>query len=435
VKLPFERDEISMPLPDGWKLVDTVQPLPRAKVPHVDGALVEALDRPIGSRVPLRDRDLGKKRIVLCVEDISRPTPTAQYFGPLLDYLIAHGAQRENMLVLFGLGVHRDMTADEARQKLGDADLRGIPWRNHSCTDERQLKHLGATSRGTYVSLNRHLTEADLIITVGAIEPHLLLGFSGGCKMLMPGLASSRTIGENHMQGVSAERYNYVGATESPMRLDLEEGARMLGKEIFIVNAVMNEALEICAFFVGDPVKAHREGVKFSRSLCERPVERQADVVIVASNPMNADLRQSMKCIGNIQESVRPGGLIIGLIECRHGIGDITVPPKTLPNGLLRCLLKLIGKKRILGFVDRARKDAGVEERFLSHFSAQMVRRNKIFVHSRKLPGDTGKKLGIFVQFDSVEKMMAAARRRAPRHASVLVYPFGGATYPKVAGH
>ena len=432
VKIPFEKGEISLPIPEGWKIVDTVRPVPHAKVARVDGSLVNALDRPIGGDTPLRDRDLGRKRIVLCVEDISRPTPTAQYFGPLLDYLLAHGAQRDNMLVLFGLGVHRDMTADEVRQKLGDADLRGIPWHNHSCSDERQLKHLGTTSRGTYVSLNRHLTEADLIITVGAIEPHLLLGFSGGCKMLMPGLASSRTIGENHMQGVSPERYNYVGMTESPMRLDLEEGARMLGKEIFIVNAVMNESLEICAFYAGDPVKAHREGLKFSRSLAERPVESPADVVIVASNPMNADLRQSMKCVGNIQESVRPNGLIIGLAECRHGIGDITVPSKTLPHGLLRGVLKLIGRKHILGFIDTFRKDAGIEERFLSHFSAQLARRNQLFVYSKKLPADTGKKLGIFVQFASVEKMMAAARRYAPKHARVLIYPYGGATYPKV---
>ena len=83
--------------------------------------------------------------------------------------------------------------------------MRGIPWRNHSCTDE-QLKYLGTTSRGTFVSLNGQLVEADLVITVGGIEPHLLLGFSGGCKMLMPGLASSRTIGDNDMQGVSGEK-------------------------------------------------------------------------------------------------------------------------------------------------------------------------------------------------------------------------------------
>jgi nickel-dependent lactate racemase len=234
------------------------------------------------------------------------------------------------------------------------------------------------------------------------------------------------------MQGVSGEHYNFVGETESPMRLDLEEGARLLGKEIFIVNVVLNDALEICRFFAGDAIKAQREGVKFSRSLAERPVPEQADVVIVASSPMNADLRQSMKCVGNVQRSVRPDGLIIGLVECRHGIGDVTVPPKSLPNGLLRCVLKFVGRNGVLGFIDRFRKDAGIEERFLSHFSAQVARRNKIFVYSRKLPPDTGRKLGIFVQFPSVEKMMEAARRRAPRNATVLVYPHGGATYPRL---
>jgi len=431
VKIPFEHGELALPLPGDWTIMETVRPVHHSKVADLGAALVHALDHPHGTK-PLSARELSTTRIVLCVDDISRPTPTAEFFVLLLDYLLAHGARRENMLILFGLGVHRDMTAEEAHVKLGHTDLRGIPWRNHSHNDERQLKHLGTTSRGTDVALNRHLAEADLIIPVGAIEPHLLLGFSGGCKMLIPGLASSRTIGQNHMQGVSGERYNYVGATESPMRLDLEEGAKMLGKEIFIVNVVMNENLEICAFFAGDAVEAQREGVKFSRSLTERPIPQRADVVITASNPMNADLRQSMKCIGNAQESVLPGGLLIGLAECRHGIGDVTVPPTSLPNGLLRCILNFIGRKRVLGFVDTFRKDAGIEERFLSHFGAQLARRNKVFVYSRALPADTGKKLGIFVQFTDVEKMMTAARRWAPKHATVLIYPYGGSTYPKI---
>lgn len=433
IKIPLGSEELSLPIPDGWQIVDTVQPNSHPKLDHVSGALVDALDHPIGSTVPLRDRDLRHKRIVLCVEDISRPTPTRVYFGALLDYLIDHGATPENMIILFGLGVHRDMTPEEVRQKLGDVNLRGIPWHNHAFHDEKKLAHLGVTSRGTHVSVNHHLVKADLIITVGAIEPHLLLGFGGGCKMLIPGLASAQTIAENHMQGVSPEKYNYVGQTESPMRLDLEEGVKMLGKEVFIVNAVMNEKMEICKFYAGHPIQAHREGVHFSRSLCERPVAEPVDVVIVASNPMNADLRQGMKCIGNVQESVRPGGLIIGLMECRHGIGDITVPPRALPNGLLRFVLKTIGRKHVLGFIDKFRKDAGIEERFLSHFSAQLVLRNKIFVYSPKLPADAGKKLGIFVQFAKLEKMMTAARHAAPRHAKVLVYPYGGATYPKVA--
>jgi len=434
VKLPFEDKEIDLSLPADWRVLDTVKPVSHPKAEHLDGALIDALDHPIGSPVPLRDRDLRRRRIVLCVDDISRPTPTGQFFGALLDYLLAHGAQAENMLVLFGLGVHRDMTTAEAHEKLGQAKLRGIPWRNHSFNDESQLTHIGSTSRGTWVSLNRHLSEADLIIPVGAIEPHLLLGFSGGCKMIIPGLASARTIGENHMQGVSGRKYNYIGSIESPMRLDLEEGAHLLRKEIFIVNVVMNEDHEICAFFAGDPVKAHREGVKFSRSLTERPVAEQADVIIAASSPMNADLRQSMKCVGNVQESVRPNGLIIALAECRHGIGDVTMPEKSLPNGVLRGLLKLVGRNRVLGFVDTFRRNAGIEERFLSHFSAQLALRNKVLVYSRKLPVGTGRKLGIFVQFDDLDRLMRLAQRSAPRHATVLVYPYGGATYPKVAG-
>src|SRR3954462_1038837 len=81
VNVPFENGELSLPLPDDWKIVDTIRPIPHSKVDHVDAALVQALDHPIGSQVALCDRNLARRRIVLCVEDISRPTPTAQYFG------------------------------------------------------------------------------------------------------------------------------------------------------------------------------------------------------------------------------------------------------------------------------------------------------------------------------------------------------------------
>src|SRR4051812_25342619 len=121
VKLPFEKGEIALPIPDGWNVVDTVRPKPHAKVAYLESALMDALDKPIGGHGPLRDRDLRDRRIVICVDDISRPTPTGQFFGTLLDYLLAHGAQREKMKILFALGVHRDMTREEAHAKLGDA--------------------------------------------------------------------------------------------------------------------------------------------------------------------------------------------------------------------------------------------------------------------------------------------------------------------------
>jgi len=429
VKLPFENQELILNLPDSWEIIAELKPNPMPKLDDIASSLRRALDDPIECE-PMSSMNLSDKKIAIVVDDISRPTPTYRYFDVILNYLFEHGAKRENMLILLALGVHRAMTKEEVENKLGAKNIEGMRWLNHNFRDIAENAELGITKRGTHVALNKKLLDADVILCVGAIEPHLLLGFGGGLKMILPGLAYERTIAENHMQGVSPEKFNYIGARESPMRLDLEEAAQMLGKKIFIVNAIMNEKLEICRFVCGDPVKAHRTGVKIAESINAKKVDELADVVIAASNPMNADLRQGMKCIGNTEPSVKENGLIFALLECKYGIGDVAIPPKSLKHGLFRFILKTLGRNRILWFVDKVKKGAGVEERFLAHFSMQIVRKNEIFVYSNKLPADTGKKVGLFRQFTDLDGMIKAAAKYAPKKARVYIYPHGGVTYP-----
>lgn len=426
--IPFESGEVLLALPPSWRVIGEHRARSVPGLADVPAALRAALERPIGCD-PLGRGDLEGRKIALAVDDISRPTPTHRFFPLVLEHLLSNGARREDLVVVNALGVHRPMTAAEVDTKLGAGTHDGVRWVNHDAFDLREQVQLGRTSRGTDVALNRHLAEADLIVCLGAVEPHLLLGFGGGLKMIVPGLAHHRTIAQNHMQGVSAARFNYVGEETSPMRLDLEEAALMLRRRIFAVNVVMNDRLELCRFVCGDPVLAHREGVRSVREIAAQEVGEPADVVIVASNPMNADLRQGMKCIGNVQRSVKEGGLVVALLECRHGIGDLKVPARTLPHGVLRGLLRVLGKERILGFVDRVQRGAGVEERFLAHFSMQTVRRNEMYVWSRKLPPDTGERFGLFRQFRTVEEMMRRAARFAPRRATVRVWPHGGMTY------
>lgn len=428
IRVRFDDRDREIAVPATWRLLGDIDPVPTAAVTSVGDALREALAAPIGAP-PLRPGALAGKRIVLAVDDISRPTPTHLFFADLVAWLVGLGARREDMLVLFALGIHRDMTEEEARRKCGPG-LEGIRWANHDARGDAMNAPLGTTSRGTWVALDRRLLDAELIVCVGAIEPHLLLGFGGGLKMILPGLAHQRTIAENHMQGVTPERFNYVGVAESPMRLDLEEAAGMLKKEIFLVNAVLNERVEIARFVAGDPVRAHREGLAVVRAMAAQRVEAPADVVIVLSDPMNADLRQGMKCIGNAEPSVKEGGVILGLLACKGGIGDLAVPPRSLPHGVLRLILRLLGRGRVLGFVDRVKKGAGVEERFLANFSLQLARKMEILVFSENLPEDTGKKLGVFRQFGDLEAAVAAAAKHAPREATVYVYRHGGATYP-----
>lgn len=428
VRVRFDDKDRDLAIPPTWRVLGDIEPVATPSVPSVGDALRAALEAPIGMDA-FGPEALSGKRIVLAVDDISRPTPTHLFFADLVEWLCSRGAKREDMRVLFALGIHRDMTQAEAERKVGPA-LAGIRWENHQARSDEANAVLGTTRRGTWVALNKHLTEADLIVCVGAIEPHLLLGFGGGLKMILPGLAHQRTIAQNHMQGVTPEKFNYVGEAESPMRLDLEEAAGMLKKPIFLINAILNERVEIARFVAGDPVRAHREGLSHVRATAAAKVAEPADVVIVLSDPMNADLRQGMKSIGHAEPSVKEGGMILGLLACQHGIGDLAVPPKSLPNGVLRFILRLIGRKRVLGFVDRVKKGAGIEERFLAHFSLQIARKMQIMIYSERLPPDTGARLGVFKQFGDLEQMMAAAARSAPRDATVYVYRQGGATYP-----
>jgi len=429
VRLPFCGKDLTLALPDDWRVSGVVAPVETPGLRDIKAGLLEALQHPVGCE-PLGNRDLSGLRIVLAVDDISRPTPTRLFFGDLLQHLFDHGALKRDMVVVTALGVHREMTAEEMEGKLGRDAIRGIRCVNHDSGDIGSHADLGVTSRGTPVLLNRLLVDADLIICVGAIEPHLLLGFGGGLKMILPGLAHDRSIAHNHMQGVTPDRFNYIGARESPMRLDLEEAAGMLGREIHILNVLLNRDLAPCRFVCGDPVAAHRAGVELSRSMCGRPVQGLADVAIVVSNPMNADLRQGMKSIGNVEPCVRDNGLIVSFLECENGIGDVAIPDKAMPNRLLRFVLRRLGKDRVLWFIDKVKKGAGVEERFLAHFSLQIVCKNLIMVHSPNLPPDTGRRLGLFRQFEDPNEMIRVASRFAPRNARVHIFTHGGVTYP-----
>jgi len=254
--------------------------------------------------------------------------------------------------------------------------------------------------------------------------------------MLLPGCAGADTIAQNHLQGVTPERFDLVGVhpEQSPMRLDMEEAAGMLGREIFIVNAVMNHQHRVSAFFCGHPVEAQRRGVDLSRRIHGVSIPEPADVVVTGSAPMSFDLRQSMKCVGNNLFAVRPGGAIVGFLRCEQGIGDVDIPPKSLPHPVLRTLLRVLGPSRIMGFVDRVKKGAGVEEKFLAHFSLQVCRRNPLHLYADNLPEWVGKKTGLFTQYGDISRMLEAVRRKAPRNATVWFAPYGGITYPVLPG-
>ena len=188
---------------------------------------------------------------------------------------------------------------------------------------------------------------------------------------------------------------------------------------------------EVIRFFCGSPIEAQRAGAQYVREHAEVIVPELADVVIANSAPFDADLRQSMKCMGNTFFSTRPGGLVLGFLRCNEGRGDVPLPPKSLPYTVFRWLMRLLGKKRIMSFVKVFKKGDPIEQQFIAHFGLQTLRRNHLFIYSEQLEADCGKKIGLFRQFDDVERMMAAAVAQVGRDATVAIFPKGGCTFTR----
>ncbi|MFQ5750390.1 MAG: nickel-dependent lactate racemase [bacterium] len=430
ITLPWGSASLTVALPESWRVLGELLPrsLPAAK--DVVEVCSEAIRKPIDA-IPLRDRDLSHQRIVVVTEDHTRPTPVASFLRVVLKELQVAGVKDAQVDFLIATGVHRSSRPEEVACKLGQEALSRFRWCCHDAYNQHRLVNLGTTIRGTPVWINQLLVQADLIICIGTIEPHLLMGFGGGLKMIVPGCAGNETIGKNHLQGVDAQRFDLVGvaADESPMRLDLEEAAELLGEKIFIVNAVMNEAGQPAKFFCGDPVAAHRAGENFIRMIVGLNVPELADVVLTNSYPMDSDLRQSIKCVGNALFASKPGGVMMGCVRCQDGLGEIPLPARTLPYAMLRTLVRVIGKHRILALVKRLKKAEPVEEVFISHFGLQMLRRNHLALFSDGLPADTGRKLGLVRTFSDSSEMVHWSAKKVPRRATVWIFPYGGATY------
>jgi lactate racemase len=430
ITFPWGNGKLSIPLPGGWQVQGVFSPVSSKPALDPEALCRESLEHPIGAK-PLSARALTGKKVLIVSDDVSRPTPVARFFAPVRESLLQAGVQPRDIEILFALGVHRPMTQAEAEFKIGKENLAGHRWHNHNAFNSGQLIRLGVTSRGTSVVLNRLLTEFDLIVLLGLIEPHVLLGFSGGLKMILPGCAAKETIGQNHLQGMRAGRFDYVGARveHSPVRLDLTEGVALLHKEVFLVNAILNHDAEIIRFFCGNPVKAFAAGADFVQRSSAVVIDEPADVVITNSRPFDADLRQGSKCLGNVLEAVRPGGLILGFLYCQNGLGDLSTPFFTLPYRTLRLLLDFIGHQWVPAVSRWAVLHEPLEQQFLDQFGLRMLERNELWCYSKNLPQQSFRKLGALRRFSSVADMMTEAERTVGKTATVSIFPYGGMTY------
>ncbi|HUX09636.1 MAG TPA: nickel-dependent lactate racemase [Terriglobia bacterium] len=289
-------------------------------LPDPAGAVRSALRNPIGTP-PLSEIVKPGERVAVLVNDITRLVHSEIFLPVLIDELNAAGIPDQDIFIVFALGIHRRQTPEEQRRVVGEQVARRIALYDHDCYDRENLVSLGRTSRGNEVWINRRVREAGRVILTGEIIYHLIAGYSGGRKGLVPGVAGATTTTFNH-QFILDPRCRTGVLDGNPAHEDLLEACGMFGPD-FLLNVVLTPTGQFAQVVAGHYEQAHRAGCKTVDQMYQVPFDKPYDMVLASAGgfPFDIDLRQAHKGLENAVRALRPGGVLIYFAECRDGAG------------------------------------------------------------------------------------------------------------------
>jgi nickel-dependent lactate racemase len=321
IRLAFDKTGKDIEIPDGVS-TQVLEPRFADSLPDEGGAIAAALDHPISSP-SLTDLARGKKSAAIAVCDITRPAPNRVVLPQVTAALERGGIPRSGIRILIATGLHREATPGELQEIVGPEMIARYSVDSHHARVEAEQSYLGETKGGTAVYTDRRMIEADLHITLGFIEPHLMAGFSGGRKVLSIGLAGEKTIKRLHSPLFMRDRQATEGSfPDNPLHRELLEIAAK-ARHDFMVDVALTRTRGIAAVFAGSPVEAHAAGVEFVRETTLAGVDEPADAVITTSGgyPLDLTFYQAVKGITAAAHVVKPGGTILLVAACTEGVG------------------------------------------------------------------------------------------------------------------
>jgi nickel-dependent lactate racemase len=288
-------------------------------------AVEQALTHPVGS-APLSELAQGKRSACVLICDITRPVPNGLFLPALIRTLLDAGVRRERITILVATGLHRPNDDAELAEVVGDPWVLGaVKVRNHVATDDADHVLVGRTpTRGTVVRLDRRLVEADLKIATGLVEPHFMAGWSGGRKVIAPGVAHAETITTFH----NSTFMGHPCATNcvldgNPLHEEQLAIVEMLGGALAL-NTVIDDHRRLAFVNFGEIVQSHLDAVAFARRYAQVPVSRRFHTVVTsaAGYPLDKTYYQTVKGMVGPVDILEPGGDLIVASACSEGMGS-----------------------------------------------------------------------------------------------------------------
>jgi nickel-dependent lactate racemase len=421
ITLDYGRTGLDVDLP-AERLVGPLAIRPAAPLPDPEAVLDHALNHPIGSR-PLAEIARGRKNACILVCDITRPVPNRLILPPLLRTLEQQGIARRDILILIATGLHRPNEGAELDELLGAEVAANYRVENHHGKVREEHDFLGTTANGVPVWLDSRYVRADLKITTGLIEPHLMAGYSGGRKVICPGIAGLDTVkvwhGPRFLEHPKADCGIVAG---NPVHEENTRIALMAGCD-FIVNVCLDGQRRVTWVGAGDMIQAWEEGVRFVEQVVRVPVPEPLDVVVTscAGYPLDTTWYQAVKGLTGALPIVKQGGTIVLAASLTEGLGSPEFQRLIAENPDLQAF-----KKRILG------GDYFVMDQWQLEEMVKVIERCKVKVVTHGLSPETLRQCHVEAA-PTVEQAVADSLAEYGPAARVAVIPKGPYVLPFVA--
>jgi nickel-dependent lactate racemase len=377
-------------------------------------AISDALANPIGSK-PLAEIAKGKKTACILICDITRPVPNKVILPQILKTIEEAGVPRSGITILIATGLHRPNEGEELVELVGEDIANNYRVENHHGKETSEHDYLGITPKGVPVYIDSRYIRAELKITTGLIEPHLMAGYSGGRKVICPGIAGIETVkvwhGPKFLEHPNAD----CGIVEgNPVHEENTYIALMSGCD-FIVNVCVDGNRQITWAGAGDMIKAWEAGVSFVRQVVRVPIKEPVDIVLTscAGYPLDITWYQAVKGLMGALPIIKKGGTIILVASLTEGLGSPEFQQVLSENPDLKAF-----KKRIL------ETDYFVMDQWQLEEFAKVIEKCKVKVYSKGLEHSVLNKCHV-TPIDSVEQAIAESLQEYGPLARIAVIPKG----------
>jgi lactate racemase len=328
IELPYGKGckIISIPAHVKYDILSAKEPKP---ITDIAWSFSRSLNNPIAS-VPFTSLFKSKDKVVIVIPDKTRRCPIDIILNIVIDRLNKNGIRNQFITIIIARGIHSAHTAKEIKKLVGEKIYQHIKIIDHNANNLNNMFPIGITTKGTQLKINKNYVKADKTIIIGSIGYHYFAGFSGGRKLILPGIASYDSIQQNH--SLVLNKHPLLGKNPNacagklqgnPVNEDMIEASRLAGVD-FSINLIMNSTNEITKIFCGDNIKAHEKACEFFNRFYRTNISNKADCVIISAGgyPTDINFIQTHKAIEHASYALKEKGKMLVLSECSEGIGS-----------------------------------------------------------------------------------------------------------------